>query len=1388
MSPYRLYSYRFLSITLFIILVIIQITSVFGNDDDGVRDDALVHCTRIVPHFWVDENPYYEYIKNQNSFSEELKRMLENTATIPENIKERLELPLYNYLYVTKNPSLKEAGEALIELVDKDGIHQKVKITLKRLTQKMMPTFSSNIKIHHIRDVVQDDRIFASILVSAEMRVEQEFEILNHRNILETVFFMPEEIQEFVLNTTIQNRKKSPKSERRSYASYYTSVRQEYPVRKTESDSVMITPLHVHATVEARTGDGFSETIAEGEDIPEIDSTPFFHKPPWILFEFNKEMLETEPFLCKDRTDCKNKKVFVDYKELRAEEQNDFLNGRYRFRPQGRDTVHTFTIVYTYDNGNRYKYTDYVICYTMKPISFMTLSGHPKTNRTVTAHLHHMQSHYAKRKSEVVSEIKLTFTPAGTPFAPQSDEMHEFVKILHASDNILEFVPKAEGSFTIRGSCAAKALHSEHSDESSMESECIAENLFVHGDLPPQLYLQTNRNKYTRNDTVDVLHGAASSDGDGIKKTELKLFRVHHRTEMTEMPVSKQMKLPLGEYALFLKAEEDTGITADAEARFSVENAAPTCKLVFTKTEQLPKVDVVIVTDQENHAKMISEHLPRIEKNFIEKGIDISFNHWDKTIYRYAKSINTSVNSGERYPSDTCHYHQDGFHGILRLTGVSNNSRTFDRGFMTSIEKSHEISEDAINTSSPDMIYEWRKGSWRIIRNWSGSLLPNHKYISCPHGHGSVRARKLPGVYGGVPIPPTHVGYEGERYYAPFIFYTSYSGTCRYQAKVWKSRYVTEDDYTGYYQGNVNKEVQSAYIPKYRHPSDKLTCYYQVGQESEVISESSDHPSVFYHGDIQDFEQFLLKHIESLIPPQHTVLVDESFSIEALDHDMEDDEVRQSEIEIIHDSASFDDVHENRSAKTDRLPSVFEIAGLYRITRTIEDVPPVPGYEKSSAASISITAHRKPVAQFEVDWNYLNQGYEILISDNSYDPDQKSRPDKGISHRVFRYRKGEGDWIYRLPARLDPGKYTLSLSVRDSLGAWSDEAVRELELFKLPVIVLHASLKHDFSGQDKIPAGENLTVCDIKSKYHADHMTHRYEFDTAVHTRNQHYQWNDCKIKLPEDLPDGRYFITIHGISSISKEHDNSLSLPLTIETPIELDPEIRFEDNPVLLCKTNKYVRNVAATVFKGTPFERVIPLHYVSGTEKKLWSAELNCDNQDIPDGIYTTTFTASTLSGKHRSVDLTEEFHFLNIKDILLSGEWNNWNTNRFMGYEKIRIRIILNNPADRVEIRFSPQLEAMKYVSSTGDSHYYHDELGYTVEFPMQAKNMGNFKVWEASYILPIAKSTVNRDDIRLENPYQVEISAFKGNRTVSGYQEIDITGNIHDMIYIRPLGD
>ncbi len=163
-------------------------------------------------------------------------------------------------------------------------------------------------------------------------------------------------------------------------------------------------------------------------------------------------------------------------------------------------------------------------------------------------------------------------------------------------------------------------------------------------------------------------------------------------------------------------------------------------------------------------------------------------------------------------------------------------------------------------------------------------------------------------------------------------------------------------------------------------------------------------------------------------------------------------------------------------------------------------------------------------------------------------------------------------------------------------------------------------------------------------------------------------------------------------------------------------------------------------------------------------------------------------------------------LEIVNVTLEGYWNHWRgqvdlfgkqlsvePHRFLGLERLKINVHTTGFADKIIIRFSPELESMEYTDIYGNTYDYVNDFNQEdyVYFPgdttftLDKSLKENYFYWE--YTLPLADSTLSWENERLRSQYSMYVYAFKEDKiTVYEINDIDITGNIFNLVYIQPL--
>ncbi len=564
------------------------------------------------------------------------------------------------------------------------------------------------------------------------------------------------------------------------------------------------------------------------------------------------------------------------------------------------------------------------------------------------------------------------------------------------------------------------------------------------------------------------------------------------------------------------------------------------------------------------------------------------------------------------------------------------------------------------------------------------------------------------------------------------------------------------------------------------------------------------------------------------------LLVGEPFKLMHTDFDDEKDPIDVYGFKYVHEAAYYDNPmgQEPGTGKdaetapfTDAVKKSFSKTGKYTVMRQIKDTPEEqPEYTKdSNLEKMFIYVHRKPIAKFELDWVYdsTKQHYKTTWVDLSYDRDHEhSDTQKGIRDRRIRYRKTDGDnqWIYSIPDELAAGSYEVIYIVKDIEGVWSDEARMTFTLQNEPPMRLWAKLRSDFplSG---VPASEAVTVYDMVTRYHRGHqvsltlMNSRNEkvrdmalfLDngmTKYNIRGDKYNWIPFEEHLSPVLPDGPYSVKVTAKSKAAPYVSETVILPFTVNTPVFVEgtvPVLTTGDPGVLKARTGQYSSATSVVCFKGTPYERRYPmtLESVLPSGDQVWRVEVT-PTPSMPADLYTYVFTTETPSGKTAQDVVYERVEQLKITSFDVSGYWNHWRgqkdmfgkqmsvePHRFLSLEKVVFTAeVIGNP-DRVTLRLSSPLESMHYINPQGQRYAYEEMVGYRVDFPLEMTHEGEGR-YKATVILPLADHTVSWEDRRAGAPYYAVVYAEKGAiKKEARIEDIDITGNIYDQVYVQP---
>lgn len=597
---------------------------------------------------------------------------------------------------------------------------------------------------------------------------------------------------------------------------------------------------------------------------------------------------------------------------------------------------------------------------------------------------------------------------------------------------------------------------------------------------------------------------------------------------------------------------------------------------------------------------------------------------------------------------------------------------------------------------------------------------------------------------------------------------------------------------------------------------------------------------------IENLVDSVLQDIAMCSPSTEKVylLQNEPFTMNLGSADIEKDNIIKKEMQYVQNDCYFDNPTGRETGTqtafissygwTANVAGSFSNVGCYEIYRRVKDLPSsAAGFLQysyySSPAKVEIYVHRKPIAKCSLDWDFDAAAhlYKTKWVDLSYDLDHNvSRADKGIADRKIMYRPSGGEWIYTIPDSLVPGTtYELQYFVKDIEGAWSDPYVMTFTADNIPDMQLQARLrayeygKYSLTG---IPASENIEFYHIKTRYPFNLALNLGRITNAAiesaTARNIPFtngttgiksgndiNWNNVVYKIPSTLRDGSYTYRIEAVADNGTK--GYVDFPVTVKTPVGLLPQMPSTatagESILIKASTSKYVNSTQVTLYSGTAYKKTYSMVGLLSGDTKNWALEHTVP-ANIPDGVYMASFLSTTPNGNSETRQATIRIESLKITGVSITGYWNHWRgqtdlfgrtmssqPHRFLSLETVKIDVNTTGYADKVVIRFSPELEAMKFTDANGNTYNYADQIGYSVDFPEDSTFTLDNKVntgqvhWE--YSLPLAPSSLSWQDKRLRTCYSMTITVYKGGKSVSyTVSDIDITGNIYDLTYIQPV--
>ena len=747
------------------------------------------------------------------------------------------------------------------------------------------------------------------------------------------------------------------------------------------------------------------------------------------------------------------------------------------------------------------------------------------------------------------------------------------------------------------------------------------------------------------------------------------------------------------------------------------------------------------------------------------------------------------------------------------------------------------------SSPAPSSYYISEDGYSGSIPRTGTSEGPQYHYVS-PDG-SEVYEQTFTAHYGGT-LTKTVTETEIERIWEPDMRWVSdyvgfYSGTIYSEVRQSYSNpfRATSDKYIVYISdGSVNELSDLKMVM-----SKADTKLILVG--NSIIKSQINHD--YYISKDKDIDKIMgeiLDYVTTNSPAieKYYVLAElDTFDIKIMDFDEESDLITEKKFQYVQNQNYFDNPTGMESFATasfsedsnwiDTKANKFNTVGEYRIFRRIKDRPSTdPNFANysyySGTPELRIYAHRKPIARATLDWDYdsSKNTYKTRWVCQSYDLDHHySREDKGIVDRKIMFRRTGGEWCYYIPEELSSGTYELKYYVKDVEGVWSDPFTMNFTLAAAPSIqFLDAKLRTLDPGfsLDSIPASEYLEIYDAWTRYPnniklemalynestrvSPVKTVNYGSATGTKTGND-IIWRNISYQIPSTVKDGTYTFKIKAIDVGDSSKREGKSFAVTVNTPIDLVPSISEKvmtgTTIDIKAATKKYTGTTKVTIFCDTSYQASFDLIGNYNGNIKTWANKYSIPS-DIPEGTYKAKFIATVPSGKSETKDVTFKVEALRITNVTIEGYWNHWRgqedvfgkqlTNephRFLSLERVRVNVMTDGYADKIQIRFSPELEEMQYIDENGSLYDYKDDFGLDyVSFPQtfELDNANRLSQIHWEYVLPLVRSTKSWEDERTSSTYYMEVTAWNGTTSVKYViDDIDITGNIYDLTYIQP---
>lgn len=435
--------------------------------------------------------------------------------------------------------------------------------------------------------------------------------------------------------------------------------------------------------------------------------------------------------------------------------------------------------------------------------------------------------------------------------------------------------------------------------------------------------------------------------------------------------------------------------------------------------------------------------------------------------------------------------------------------------------------------------------------------------------------------------------------------------------------------------------------------------------------------------------------------------------------------------------------------------------------------------------------------------------YKLLYDDFELDPKYAEQWKFDHDPSVFENNNGlasfSGQWISTAANTFDKtGKYTARVKLRDnpknddrfdSYRLWSSESPPfDIYAHHRPIADFSYALKND---------GGSCTLIATNLSYDPDHFS---EAGRGIVSSKWQYKLS-TDVLWTSGLPAALQRNRLYQLKLEVQDREGAWSHPAvkdasTVNLPplVDCSPQAYDGSGPVDVTVTadDQGENDFNHTNYAWTQ-STARPSAWSTSNSKVFTAAQAGDGNWYLHMEAFDNAGNSNYIyRGPYKIVTLA-------VTGVSIRGYWNHWRgqvdmfgkqltdePHRFLSLETVKVDVSTTGNADKVVIRFSPELEAMQFTDTNGNVYDYRDDyFGEYVIFPqnstisLDSSVRDNHAVWE--YSLPLAPSSKSWDDARLRGQYSMTVTAYKGERSVVyTVNDIDITGNVYDLTYIQPI--